>query len=226
MPDLRFFAVAAPVPLFVAAAILPAAADTNVTDVAGARAQLDLVAAHQPGTYLGFLCILAAMVLIGCFAWLLGRSVPAGARGRLVARVGGGLVLAGGIAAGLANVVLGVLLTSAAQPGIDRDAAAAQLLATEQGSILAPFFIVYFLGLILGGLVLTAGLLLSRRYPWWLTLLTGASIVVLFFSGSGPKGVVTTLVMAAAFGLTAFGPWRRTQPAPAAAAPVPVDLAG
>ena len=223
MPNLRFFAVAAPIPLFVASAVLPAAADTNVTDIAGARAQLDLVAAHQPATYVGFLCILAAMVLIGCFGWLLGGSVPVAARGRRVARVGGGLVLAGGIAAGLANVVLGVLLTSAAQTGIDRDAAAAQLLATEQGSILAPFFIVYFLGLILGGVVLTAGLLLAGRYPWWLTLLTGASIVVLFFSGSGLKGLVTTLIMAVAFGLTAFGPWRGKQPAPA---PVPVDLAG
>lgn len=226
MPNLRFFAVAAPLALLPATFLIPAAADTDVTDVAGARAQLDLVAAHQPATYLGFLCILAAMVLIGGFAWLLGGSVPAGARGRRVARVGGGLVLAGGIGAGLANLILGVLLTSAAQPGLDRDAAAAQLLATEQGSILAPFFIVYFLGLILGGVVLTAGLLLARRFPWWLTLLTGASIVVLFFSGSGLKGLVTTLVMAAAFGLTAFGPWRGAQPAPAAAAPVPVDLAG
>lgn len=196
--------IAAPVTLLAGALLVPTEADTDVTTVAEANAQLDIIADHQPATYVGFLCIALALALVGCFGWQLGR-LPAG-RGRTVARIGGVMVFVGGVAAGLANLILGVLQTSAAQQGIDRDAAAAQLLATESGSILAPFFLPYIVGLILGGVVLTIGLLVSRVLPWWIAVLVGVSIIALFFSSSGPLGVATTTIMLVAF--VAAARWR------------------
>jgi hypothetical protein len=217
-------AIAGPVTLLAAVFLVPHAADTDVHTAQEAEAQLATVAAHQPATYIGFLCIALALALIGCFGWQLGR-LPAG-RGRIAARIGGGMVFIGGVAAGLANLVLGVLQTTAAQPGIDRAAAAKQLVTTEAGWILAPLFLPYLVGLVAGSVVLTIGLLISRVQPWWLTALVGASIFAIFFASTGPTGLITTLVMAAAFTLTA----RRSvvaAPGPQAAPSLaPVNLAG
>jgi hypothetical protein len=217
-------AVAGPVTLLAAVFLVPQAADTDVRTTAQAEAQLAVVAAHQPATYLGFLCIALALALIGYFGWQLGR-LPTG-RGRITARVGGGMVFAGGVAAGLANLVLGVLQTTAAQPGINRAAAAQQLVTTEAGWVLAPFFLPYLVGLVGGSVILTVGLLLGRVQPWWLTALVGASIFAIFFANTGPSGLIVTVVMAAAFMLTArrqvaAAPYAQPQPSP-----TPVNLAG
>ncbi len=152
-------AIAGPATLLAAVFLVPHEADADVSTVSAAEAQLAIVAGHQPATYIGFLCIALALALVGCFGWQLGR-LPTG-RGRTTARIGGGMVFVGGVAAGLANLVLGVLQTSAAQPGIDRAAAANQLLATESGWILAPFFMPYLIGLVAGSVVLTVGLLIT-----------------------------------------------------------------
>jgi hypothetical protein len=217
-------AVAGPVTLLAAVFLVPHAADTDVKTTAEAEAQLAVVAAHQPATYLGFLCIAVALALIGSFGWQLGR-LPTG-RGRITARIGGGMVLVGGVAAGLANLVLGVLQTTAAQPGLDRAAAAHQLVTAEAGWVLSPFFIPYLVGLVGGSVILTIGLLLGRVQPWWLTTLVGVSIFAIFFASTGPTGLIVTLVMAAAFVLTARRPVAAApypQPVPS---PAPVNLAG
>ncbi len=202
------FAVAAPALMMTAVALVPHEADTDVSTVQEATDQLTVVASHQPATYIGFICLALGLAAVGGFGWQLSRAATG--RGRLVALIGGGLVLIGGVAAGLANLVLGVLQTSAAQPGIDRAAAADQLVQTEAGAILAPYFLPYILGLIGGGLVLTVGLLITRPVPWWLGLVVGASIVALFFGNTGPSGVVIVLIMAAAFVAAARWPMGRT----------------
>lgn len=218
-------AVAGPITLLAASLLVPHAADTDVRTTAEAEAQLAVVAAHQPATYIGFLCITLALCLIGGFGWQLGR-LPSG-RGRTIARAGGGTVSVGGVAAGLANLALGVLQSSAAQSGVDRAAAANQLAVTEAGSILAPFFLPYLIGLVAGSIVLTIGLLIARVLPWWVSGLVGATILAIPFASTGPTGLVTTLVMVTAFVLAAR---RSLVPAPHRASgsvsPIaPIDLA-
>jgi len=199
------------------------------TDHKNKLRELNAIAAHK-GTYLasGLLYLLAGIVLIAAAIGVI--RLFRGPRGVTLGQISGALLVLGG------TVSFGWYALGAAEyemvnhTGLDRTALATYLHKADSPGSMAPLFILFLLGVVLGTILLAIASRRVRIVPIWASVAIAAAGILGFF-GNG-KGVQIVDFAILLVGLGALG-WRalamsdeeweapRERTAPPAATPPP-----
>jgi drug/metabolite transporter (DMT)-like permease len=187
--------IGAPVLFLVASIIAPD------TDHKNKLRELNAVAAHK-GTYLvsGLLYLLAGIVLIVAAIGLV--RLFRGPRGVTLGQISGALLVLGG-AVSFSWYALGAAeYEMVNHTGLDRTALATYLHKADNVGSLAPVFVLFLIGVVLGTILLAIATRRVRIVPIWASVAIAAAGIVGFFGNGGPFPFVLLLI-----GLGTLG-WR------------------
>lgn len=134
-------------------------------------------------------------------------------RGRVLATIGGVLVMIGGTAAAAGIFMYGAVVSVLAGPG--QDAATSAALQDDLGDSARTglTFIIGFPGTFLGLLVCAVALLVSRATPRWVPLTLVLGIVAVMALGSTDASTVGDLLLTAGLSGIGLSLWKATRPA-------------
>lgn len=134
-------------------------------------------------------------------------------RGRVLATIGGVMVMIGGTAAAAGIFMYGAVVSVLAGPGQDAATSAALQDDLSDSARTGLTFIVGFPGTFLGLLVCAVALLVSRATPRWVPLTLVLGIVAVMALGSTDASTVGDLLLTAGLSGIGLSLWKATRPA-------------
>ncbi|MDQ6934426.1 MAG: hypothetical protein M3130_03925 [Actinomycetota bacterium] len=201
-----------PLMLLAASLITPAAADNFSRDPGQARKILEAVAGDRARSGMGGFLIVAGLVaLLPGLVLVVSRVTERGSR---VATIGGTLAMVGVSAGAITNTFFfhSFALTD---PAVHASPTALAAAFGAIGPVIAPFFISYAAGTIIGFTTLAVAVFRGKRAPWWAALVLGlAGLATMIVNAGTLSAVVVSLMLLV--GLLGCGILRTGQATPLA----------
>lgn len=158
---------------------------------------------YWSNTLAAFGLVLVAAVGLAVFRLVRGR-------GRVVATVGGLLLMIGGAGAAAGTFMYGAVVTTMVESGQPATVSAALQDSFEDSLRTGLTFFIGFPGLMLGLLVTAAALFISRATPRWVPGALVAGVVCVFALGETPASSLADVFLTAAFVGIAMSLWKAT----------------
>lgn len=167
------------------------------------------VAADANRFYAGNLVAAVGLALIAAVGLAVLRLVRG--RARVLATVGGVLVMVGAVAAAAGNVMFGAVVSVLAET-LDAPQAAAAEEALADSARTGITFIVGFPGTFLGLLLCAIALLVSRATPRWVPVALIAGIALVLSVGQTDAAVLGDVVLTAGLAGVGLSLWKAVRP--------------
>lgn len=169
--------------------VLGSILEVDTGDDSGA-ASLALIAPDRGQFYAAGLLLAVGLAMLPACA--IGLMQLTRDRGGVLGTVGGSLLFVGGAAAGAGIFMYTAVLYVGSSPALDREAIGAFDEAAEDSFALGVPFLIGFVGIALGMLLLGIALWRARTVPRWVAVVVGLAGVASWFTGSKASAILAT----------------------------------